>query len=40
VHDDLAVIPIHVIKAHSQNLAAAQTEPGQKQQDGVITLTR
>jgi len=33
-------IPIHVIEGHSQHLATAQTEPGQKQQDGVITLTR
>jgi len=40
VHDDLTIFPIHVIKGHSQHLATAQTEPGRKQQDGVITLTR
>jgi hypothetical protein len=38
-HDNLTVIPVHVIKGHSQHFATAQTEPGQKQQDGVITLT-
>ena len=37
-HDNLAALPVQILQGHGQHLAAAQPEPGQKQQDRVVAL--
>jgi len=37
--NDLACLPIDVIQGHEHDLAGAEPEPGQDEQDGEIALT-
>src|SRR4051812_34254880 len=40
MHDNLAAFPVKVIQRQSANLSGTQSEPCQKQQDGIIAHTR
>ncbi|MEI9986089.1 MAG: hypothetical protein WDN69_24685 [Aliidongia sp.] len=40
VHNDLAAFPIEIVQGHGGDLAAAQAEPREQHQDGVIATTR
>ena len=37
-HDKLPTLPVQIIQSHGHDLAAAQSEPGQQQQDRVVAL--
>ena len=40
MHDDLAAFPVEIVQGHGGDLAAAQAEPREQHQDGVVAPTR